>query len=330
MIISRTPFRVSLFGGGTDYQDYYSTYGSLLIGFAINKYSYLSGRITPNMMPYKSRFSYSKTETFKSIDPFDEFLSSIQHNGIRGVFDYLNFKLPVEISHYSDIPSQTGLGSSSSFIVGLLNLLSKIRDGGVPNKDDLAYTAISIERYLLKEPGGIQDQIWAAHGGLNSIVINKKGNFSVRPLPVTREFTKRFIHEHCGLFYTGQQRDSFVLAEKSGLISSKIAIHDIAKSAYDAFCKEDVYAIGRLLAESWEQKKQLKAGVTTDQVDQMYEELKDFGMIGGKLLGAGGSGFVFGVFKNNHARHMAKIRFENQHLPIDIDYKGSKIIYDGF
>ena len=176
MIISKTPFRVSLFGGSTDYESFYSKYGSLLIGFGINKYCYTSVRETPSIFDYLTRISYSKVEIVNDNE-------NIQHNGVRGVLKYLNKHKGYEISHMSDLPSQTGTGSSSSFIVGLLNCFT--RDW---SPKMLAQAAIHVERTLLQEAGGIQDQIWAAYGGMNSVYIGKDGEFCVRPLPVSEEF----------------------------------------------------------------------------------------------------------------------------------------------
>ena len=182
MIISKTPFRVSLFGGSTDYESFYSKYGSLLIGFGINKYCYTSVRETPSIFDYLTRVSYSKVEIVNDND-------NIQHNGVRGVLTYLNKHKGYEIAHMSDLPSQTGTGSSSSFIVGLLNCFT--RDW---SPKMLAQAAINVERKLLEEAGGIQDQIWAAYGGMNSIGISKDGSFCVRPLPVSEEFKQEFMN----------------------------------------------------------------------------------------------------------------------------------------
>lgn len=328
MLISRTPYRISLFGGTTDYEEYYSKHGSTLIGFAINKYSYLAGRRTPAILPYKSRFSYSQTEIIEKDDcSFQDYLRKIKHNGIRGVLEYLDTSYPLEISHFCDIPSQTGLGSSSSFVVGLLELVHAL-EGHTPSKKRLAKQAIYVERKLLNECGGIQDQIWAAYGGINSIHINNNGNFNVKPLPISTEFIDSFLS--CSiLVYTGNQRDSFKIANHSSSSECiKKDIHDICNEAYTYFCEEDIEKIAKLLSTSWDLKKRINKDITTDEVNDLYNYLKSQGMIGGKLLGAGNSGFIFGVFPHCGCKDILDSKIKERIVNFDIDYDGSKIIYE--
>lgn len=322
MIISRTPFRVSLFGGGTDYKEFFSQEEALLIGFTIDKYSYISSRLTPSILPYHSRFSYSKNEIIeKPGSTFEEYLSQINHNGIRGVLELLGIHAGIEISHFCDIPSQTGLGSSSSFVVGLINSIHKIFNWPL-SKKSLAYDAISVERVFLNEPGGIQDQIWAAYGGINSIHISTDGSFKVKSLPISEEFVNE-ICSRCCLIFTGNSRNSFELANHHpSSYSAKKNIKDIALEAYNSFVAEDLNSVGKLLEDSWNSKKSLNKNISNPEIDVLYTYLKSCGMIGGKLLGAGGSGFIFGVFDKVLNKNM----FTNQY-PINIDYDGSKIIY---
>jgi len=316
MIISKTPYRVSLFGGSTDYESFYSCYGSLLIGFTLDKFCYLSTRNTPKILDFNTRIVYSKTELVDSI-------GQIKHNGVRGVLEYLNLIDNLEITHLCDLPAQTGIGSSSSFIVGLLHCFQK----DWTNKQ-LAMAAIEIERNLLKESGGIQDQIWAAYGGMNSIGISKDGTFSVRPLPVSEEFKQEFM-SRCVMIYTGKTRKSYKIAESHDQKDAerhKINILKQAQKAYELFEEEDIEGIAECLGESWKNKKKISPLVSTPTVDKMYASLQEDGMIGGKLLGSGGSGFIFGILSKDTDTYKIKEKYKSYYVDINISEKGSVII----
>lgn len=316
MIISKTPFRVSLFGGSTDYESFYSKYGSLLIGFAINKYSYINLRNLPNIFNYKYKISYSQIEIVNCI-------KDINHDGVRGICEYLDTKDGYEIYCAADLPAQTGIGSSSSFIVGLLRCFKREWS----NKQ-LAEAAIYIERKLLEEAGGIQDQIWAAYGGMNSIGISKDGTFSVRPLPVSEDFKQEFMNR-CIMIYTGKTRKSYKIAEshdKKDAEQYKINILKQAQKAYELFEEEDIEGIAECLDESWKNKKKISPLVSTPAVNKMYKSLEEDGMIGGKLLGTGGSGFIFGILNEDTDVFKIKEKYKSHYIDIDISEKGSVII----
>lgn len=317
MIISKTPFRISLFGGSTDYESFYSKHGSLLIGFTIDKYCYISVRNNPKIFDYKSKISYSEIER---VD--DNAL--IKHNGVRGVLEHLNLlNERLEISTFSDLPAQTGIGSSSAFVAGLIKALRP-----QTNKLNLAKLAILVERYHLKEAGGIQDQIWAAYGGLNSIQINKSGNFNVRPLPVSDEFVQDFI-ERSFLIYTGNNRESFKIASSHNTGSedlNKINIERLAYEGLSAFVDEDINQIAYLLDESWQSKKNISKLISTPKIDEMMDYLLDYGMLGGKLIGSGGSGFIFGIAKDMREKERIKYIFSQNYIDFNISKIGSLII----
>tara|TARA_R110002153_G_scaffold26366_3_gene82755 strand:- start:504 stop:1466 length:963 start_codon:yes stop_codon:yes gene_type:complete len=318
MIISKTPFRVSLFGGSTDYESYYSKYGSLLVGFTIDKYCYTMVRKTPKILGYKTRVSYSKVEVLNDN-------SRIEHNGVRGVLEYLKIKYGVEIAHISDIPSQTGTGSSSSFIVGLLNAFYAIQNKK-PTKKELAQEAIYIERKLLNESGGIQDQIWAAYGGINSIDINKEGDFQVKPLPVSSGFIEKFF-SRCVLIYMGKTRKSYKIAKSHDCNSKyKENIQKIAHKGYKSFLDQDIDGVATLLNQSWEEKKRVSELVSSDEIDLRYKELKENGVIGGKLLGSGGSGFMFGILGDGITKSDFKKKYRSNFLDFTVSLNGSEII----
>lgn len=317
MIISKTPFRISLFGGSTDYESYYSKHGALLIGFAMDKYCYTTLRFNPSIFDYKSKISYSKVETVSNNN-------DIEHNGVRGTLKSYGLKEGVEISCFSDLPSQTGIGSSSSFVVGLVNAMNRLlypEDTYSP--DDLASSAIYIERKLLKEPGGCQDQIYAAHGGFISINIDRDGGFNVKPLPISKTFTDDLFARSV-LVYTGKSRNSFDIARSHKGNSNKERIHELALIAYDFFLKENIEMIASTLHDSWLQKKTMSDSISNTEVDTIYSELQKLGMIGGKLLGSGGSGFIFGVCKDPVSASKIKRKFTT--VDFAVSKKGSEII----
>lgn len=319
MIISKTPYRISLFGGSTDYESFYSKHGSLLVGFAIDKYSYIMVRNNPHIFDYMSKITYSKIETVANN-------KDIKHNGVRGVLEYFDLlQERLEISCHNDLPAQTGIGSSSTFIVGLINA---IRHKYKHSMKELAEYAIKIEREYLNEVGGIQDQIWAAYGGINSITIEKNGGFSVKPLPVCNEFISDFIN-HSFLIYTGNQRQSFAIASSHDTGSddiNKLNILSLANEGYRAFCRESIIDIASLLKDSWESKKKISSLICNSNTEELMNILYGHGMIGGKLIGSGGSGFIFGIAKNKKCKSNIKHIFFNNYIDINISKIGSVII----
>lgn len=319
MVISQTPFRISMFGGSTDYEDYYKQYGSLLIGFTINKYCYTNLRYTPGILDYNTKISYSKTEVVDSND-------KIEHNGVRGVLEFLKVRQGVEIVHLSDLPSQTGIGSSSSFIVGLLNSLYSLQGKNV-SKKQLAQEAIHIERVLLGEAGGVQDQIWASYGGFNSISLRDDG-FEVKPMPISEEFQQEFF-SRAVMIYTGKTRKSFEIAQShktSTNIEAKHKIKELAFRAYDCFQNSDIDSIARCMHNSWLEKKKVSDLVSNYEVDNIYNGLQADGMIGGKLLGSGGSGFIFGLTDTVESREDIRRKYRGNFIEIGVDNEGSRLI----
>jgi len=325
MIFSKTPFRISLFGGGTDYKEYYSKYESTLIGFTINKYAYLGVRETPSMFNYHTKVTYSKTE---QVDDN----SKIQHNGVRGVLDHYNIKDAMEISHFSDLPAQTGIGSSSSFIVGLINSICAMSDKKI-SKEYLALTAINIERELLNEAGGIQDQIWAAYGGFNAIQIYNSGRFEVIPL-LTHERRKKFL-SRMFMIYTGKTRQSYEISKTYKKESNENYLNEIQGIAEEAYhwinkikdIDKIIDRLALLLKLSWEEKMKLSPLICSDHVGNLMNELYSDGMIGGKLIGAGGSGFIVGITNTNLQKQLIEQKFKKQYIPIDFSFGGSEIIH---
>ena len=318
MKISRTPYRISLFGGSTDYESYYSKNGSLLIGFTIDSYCYVATRFITPVFEEKFILQYSKTEkVFESKD--------IQNNAFRGVIQFLDVD-KVEIHFLTDLPSQTGVGSSSSCIVGTLNALYTLY-GKTVSKKQLSDEAITIERKNLKEPGGIQDQIWAAYGGMNSIEVKRDGSFFVRPLSVSSEF-KQELKETLLLFYTGGTRQSFELAashDKETIYKKNI--HHYANKALSAFEDENIYDIGKLLHETWIAKKSISDNISSIEIDKIYEYAINNGAIGGKLLGSGQKGFMAFIVIDKQEKFIEKMQSIGlRHINYNYDNMGSEII----
>ena len=262
MIINRVPFRVSLFGGSTDYESFYSKHGSLCLGMTIDKYVYTSIRFRPKVVNYESVIAYSKLERLSNHSLVDNPL-------IREALKKFNLDKAIDLHLFADIPSRTGLGGSSTCCVGLCYAIRRLLDLPI-DKKTLAMDAIDIERNILNEPGGIQDQIWAAYGGLNSIEIKKDGDFHVKPLPVTQEFIDDF-EASLFLVYTNTQRDTSDIASshESKNTRTKMSIKRIAREAYKSFCSENIKIIGDLMMETWEQKKKISTHICTPEIESL-------------------------------------------------------------
>lgn len=287
MIITKTPFRVSFFGGGTDYPSWFQDHGGGFLSMAINKYCYLSIRKLPPFFQHKHRLVYSIVENVQHESEF-------QHPVVREVLRWKGAPDGLEIHHDGDLPARSGLGSSSSFTVGLLNGLEGLR-GKVSGKESLANDAIYVESTLLGETVGIQDQIAAAFGGLNSVEIDTTGKYRVSPVVLSIEVLKLF-ESHLLLCFTGISRfASDVAREKVESFTEKAhALHQM-RSMVSEGCghlnKGHLDEFARLLDESWMIKRSLSSSVTKPEIDDLYDVAKKHGAMGGKLLGAGGGGF---------------------------------------
>lgn len=319
MILVKSPFRVSFFGGSTDYKDFYENNESFIIGCAINKYAYLSIREKPKILSEDSTISYSKFERVKSN-------TDIENPLIRETFRYFNLNDPIEFISFSDIPSRTGLGGSSSYCVGMCYLIRKFLNKEI-SKKILANDAIQIERKILNESGGIQDQIWAAYGGLNTIRIKKDGDFLVKPLPVTEEFRKE-LQDSMVLIYSNEQRSSDNVA-KSHENKDKTQILELSKQAYNYFTEENIKQIGYLLYESWLSKQKISKDISTSSVGSIISKCIGFGAYGAKLLGAGGCGFVL-VICDPKTKGKIKETFGNSVMDFKFDFSGASTIFDNF
>lgn len=324
MIISRTPYRISLFGGGTDYPEWFRQHGGAVLGGTINKYCYISVRTLPPFFEHRHRIVYSKVETVNAVD-------EIEHPAVRAVLGEMPVDCGLEIHYDGDLPARSGLGSSSSFTVGLLNIMHAFK-GRMVSPNDLATEAIRIEQEVIGENVGSQDQVWAALGGLQTISFDTDGGFSATPIIMSAE-RRRALGSHMLLFFTGLSRYASNIAGK--LIENiknrerhLIAMQALVEEGRTVLQNEqhDIGDIGRLLREAWRFKRDLAEGVTTSVVDQMYEAAMSAGALGGKLLGAGGGGFML-VFAR--PEHHAAVREQLKDL-IEVSFElgsaGSKIV----
>lgn len=291
MIITKTPYRVSFFGGGTDYNSWFEPNGGLIIGTSIAKYNYISVRKLPPFFDYHSRIVYSKTEEVSNN-------MDIDHPSVRNCLRYMDIKDGLEIHYDGDIPARSGIGSSSSFTVGFLHALHAYKRKMV-SKSELAEQAIFVEQKLSEENVGIQDQILASHGGINIIDMGPGDTYKVTPLVMSKDFVNYF-EKHVMLAFSGQTRISSNSAGKqikridNGELKDQMSnIHEIAKSALDEFRKEsDLDQFGNLLDKTWQIKKTLTEDLSCSKISNTYDAAIKAGAFGGRLLGAGSGGFL--------------------------------------
>ncbi|PKN02352.1 MAG: kinase [Elusimicrobia bacterium HGW-Elusimicrobia-1] len=325
MIITKTPHRISFFGGGTDYPAWYLKNGGKVLGGAINKYCYLIVRELPPFFEHKHRIVYSKLENAKTID-------EIAHPAVREVLRYRNYQSGISIHHDSDIPARSGMGSSSAFTVGLLKAMHAM-DGNMISREDLYAEAIHVEQDIIKENVGSQDQVFAACGGLNKIDFLSNGEIVVSPVIIAkdalREFQSKFM-----LFFTGIARNASDIAEEqirnidakskdlremSSLVDEAHGVLTSSPLAFGDF--------GRLLDETWKIKRNLSSKISNSFIDDIYAKALKNGAAGGKLLGAGGGGFMlFYAEPQNHGRLKAALD-GLLHIPFDFDFTGADIIF---
>ena len=325
MIISRTPFRISFFGGGTDYPEWYREHGGAVLSTTFDKYSYISCRELPPFFDHKHRIAYSKLEYVNEAN-------EIEHPAIRGIFNELNISKGMEIHCDADLPARSGLGSSSSFVVGMLQAL-KAQEGEYVSKDWLAKEAIRMEQSVLGECVGSQDQIAAAYGGFNFIEFKPGGDFVVNPLDVSKERLEE-LNSHLLLFFTGFSRIA------SDIAKSKVAnffnreeeikaIHSQVGKAIDLLKNgNDIEEFGLLLDKAWQLKRSLSEKVSNNEIDCIYAKAKEKGALGGKILGAGGGGFMLLFARPEH--HLGLILSLSRliHVPFKFENSGTQIIYD--
>jgi D-glycero-alpha-D-manno-heptose-7-phosphate kinase len=324
MIISRTPYRISFFGGGTDYPGWYLKHGGAVLATAIDKYCYITCRYLPPFFEHRSRIVYSKIESVSAVD-------EIQHPAVRETLRFLDLKRGIEIHHDGDLPARSGMGSSSSFTVGLLHALYALK-GVMPSKHQLLTESLHIEQNMIKETVGSQDQTLAAYGGFNHVNFMQNGDISVRPVIMTAE-SMHYFNDHLMLFYTGIKRtaadvaDSYVPNIQDKKRQMRI-MKDLVEEAMLVLSKGDNFSeFGSLLHEAWQAKRSLSPRVSNSQVDEMYEAALGAGALGGKITGAGGGGFML-LFVPPECQDRVRETLKSQiNVPFRIDNTGSQIVY---
>ena len=324
MIISRTPFRISFFGGGTDYPGWYRRHGGSVLAATIDKYCYLTCRYLPPFFEHRVRVVYSKIESGQTID-------DIAHPAVRAIVRHLGIQRGLEIHHDGDLPARSGMGSSSAFTVGLLHALYALK-GQMPTKHQLAREGIQIEQNVLEENVGSQDQVMAAYGGLRHVVFSPEGEVSVRPVTISRERGQE-LNAHLMLFYSGIKRTaSEVAASYTNDLEGRKRQLRIMKDLVDESLSiltgpHNIGDFGELLQEAWQSKRSLSAQVSNSEVDAIFDRATAAGAVGGKLLGAGGGGFI--LFFVPPDRHAAVRRALDRLIcvPFTFESTGSQIIF---
>jgi len=324
VIISRTPYRISFFGGGTDYPEWFHKHGGAVLGATIDKYCYITCRYLPPFFDVKYRAVYSKVENKRSLD-------EIEHPVVREAIKFLKIKKGIEIHHQGDLPARSGMGSSSSFSVGILNALHALL-GEMLTKEDLAKEAIHLERNLIKEAVGYQDQIMASYGGFNHIVFYKGGGFSVRPMTIPEERLEE-LNRSLMLFYTGIKRTASDLAKKfiNSFNNKKRTLRimkDLVEEGISIISgSENLIYFGELLHEAWEYKKSISSEISNRFVDEIYEKAREAGAVGGKLSGAGGGGFILFFVPENKKEDVREALSDLIYVPFKFERGGTQILF---
>ncbi len=322
MIITSTPYRISFFGGGTDYPVWYREHGGSVLSTSINRYCHIHARFLPPFFEHSYRVVWSKTETCADV-------SEIQHPAVREAIRHVVFHNGLEVHHFGDLPARTGVGSSSSFAVGILHALYALK-GQVKSKRELAEEAIYLEQTLLAENVGIQDQIAAAYGGLNKIEFDTEGRFTVHPVPVN-ENRIRDLERNLLLVYTGVSRTaSEVASKKVKAIADKPDIlkkmHSYVDDAIEILATDsDLRAFGELLHETWQLKSSISDAISNNEINQLYADCRAAGALGGKLLGAGGGGFFLLFVEEEKRQAVVETLRDYLVVPFRFERRGSHI-----
>ena len=325
MIIVRTPYRVSFFGGGTDYPAWFKEHGGDVLGTSIAYYSYMHGRTLPPFFNHKYLVSYSKIEKTNLV-------GEIEHPVVREAIKYLEIKQGLEIQYHGDLPARSGLGSSSSFSASILNMLHMLK-GEKVNKENLSKESIYLEQTLLNENVGVQDQILTVHGGLNHVKIEPNGEFKVNKLELTIK-KKRQFESNILMFYTGVSRfASKVAADSISAIPKKQAdLYELQKMVDIAINTlingNNTDDLGLLLNESWKIKRSLASSIAPDFVDDIYSKAIKAGALGGKLLGAGGGGFMIFYVQPKYKQQVLDALSKLLLVPFVTEEEGSKVIFN--
>ncbi len=323
MVITQTPFRMSFFGGGTDFPGFYNEHGGAVISTTFDKYCYVNVRHLPPFFEYSTELSYSKIERVKNID-------EINHPSIRECMRYLDMR-DIRLTYEADLPAKSGLGTSSSFAVGMLNAFYSLK-GKYKSKRELADDAIYLERELCNEAGGVQDQIAVAFGGFNRIDFSADG-YQVTPVVMSNE-RKEILNDNLMMFFTGFSRFSSdiqtstqaVLKDKTAQLLEMYSLVDTAQGILTDK-NSDLNDFGRLLDHTWKLKRGITTRISTNSLDEIYEKAMSAGALGGKLLGAGGGGFFVFYVEPEKRKSVMQALDKLLYIPFKFEGSGTRVIY---
>lgn len=323
MVITQTPFRMSFFGGGTDFPGFYNEHGGAVISTTFDKYCYVNVRHLPPFFEYSTELSYSKIERVKNID-------EINHPSIRECMRYLDMR-DIRLTYEADLPAKSGLGTSSSFAVGMLNAFYSLK-GKYKSKRELADDAIYLERKLCNEAGGVQDQIAVAFGGFNRIDFSADG-YQVTPVVMSNE-RKEILNDNLMMFFTGFSRFSSdiqtstqaVLKDKTAQLLEMYSLVDTAQGILTDK-NSDLNDFGRLLDHTWKLKRGITTRISTNSLDEIYEKAMSAGALGGKLLGAGGGGFFVFYVEPEKRKSVMQALDKLLYIPFRFEDSGTRVIY---
>lgn len=325
MIITKTPFRMSFFGGGTDMEEYFRLNGGAVLSTTFDKYCYVNVRHLPRFFDYSSELTYSKTERVLNTD-------DIQHPAIREAMKMLDMQ-EIRLMYEADLPARSGLGTSSSFAVGMLNAFYALK-GKYADKKKLADEAIYLERVLCNEAGGWQDQIAASFGGFNRINFNKDGTYEVLPLIISPE-RKKTLNDNLMMFFTGFTRFSSDVQKANNVSGSEEKrvrlkkMYELVDEAEAVLTNKshDLDDFGRLLDTTWRLKKGTGGAISTGSIDVLYEKGIEAGALGGKLLGAGGGGFLVFYVQPEYQEAVKEAMKDLMYIPFKFEDGGTRVIH---
>ena len=324
MIITKTPYRISFFGGGSDYPSWYRKNGGAVLSTTIDKHIYITCRFSPKYFKQKYRIVWRKIENVKKIN-------EINHKAVKYLLKYLNIKQGLEIHYYGDLPARSGMGSSSSFTVGLMQALYKIKKIKL-TKSKLTKNSINFEQNIMGEVVGSQDQTSASYGGFNKIIFNKNNSISVKRILSKKNLKK--LNENLVLIYTGINRTAHKIANQyvSKLTTAKKnnirKILDYVREGENILKNGHIDDFGRLLNDAWMEKKALSRLITNSKINDIYNDAIKYGALGGKLLGAGGGGFLLMYMKKGEREKFLKKNKKLVNIPFNFTSIGSQIIFD--
>ena len=323
MIITKTPYRISFFGGGSDYPEWYSKYNGAVLSTTINKHIYISCRYLPNFFKHKYRVVWSKIENVNNVN-------EIKHQAVKYLLKYLKIKEGLEIHYDGDLPARSGMGSSSSFTVGLINALHALNKKNITSKE-LASQTINFEQKIMGEAVGSQDQVASSVGGFNKIIFNK--NKSIKIKKIKKNYNTRILENNLILIYTKINRTAHKIASKyinQLTTTKKNYIEQILEHVEEGekiIRNGNIDDFGKLLDSSWQLKKKLSKSITNNKIEELYQNAIKSGAAGGKLLGAGGGGFLLMYMKKQYRNKFFKKNPKLINVPFSFSNIGSQVIF---